>query len=73
MKGKLNDRDAKCPFFCAHTKDSILCEGLIPDSRIKINFDGADTKRTQYSIFCCWRYENCEMYRALQEKYQEES
>jgi len=72
MKGKLNDRDAKCPFFCAHTKDSVVCEDLIPDSRASLRFEGRNGKNIQYAVFCCLHYENCERYRALQQKYQEE-
>ena len=30
MNGKLNDRDAKCPFFSYHMRESITCESLIP-------------------------------------------
>ncbi len=69
MKGKLNDRDARCPFFVGHSKVSVLCEGLIPDSRIKINFDSAQTKDIQYNVFCSCRFENCEMYQALLDRY----
>ena len=39
---------------------------------MKINFDGSETKRIQYSIFCCWKYANCEMYQALQERYKDD-
>lgn len=69
MKGKLNDRDAKCPFFCTHTKDTIICEGIIPDSRDSLRFEGKNGKKIQYAVFCCWNYANCERYRALMEKY----
>ena len=72
MKGKMNDRDAKCPFFCAHTKDSVICEGLIPDSRARISFENGAGKKTQYAVFCCWKFENCERYQALMKRYLEE-
>ena len=71
MKGKLNDRDAKCPFFCSHTRDSVVCEDLIPDSRATLHFDGKNGKKIQYAVFCCWKYENCERYGALVSKYRE--
>lgn len=71
MKGKLNDRDAKCPFFFAHTKSSVICEGVIPDSSARLNFDSAKAKNIQYEVFCCGKFENCEMYRAIQENYKE--
>ena len=72
MRGKLNDRDAKCPFFCAHTKDTIVCEGVIPDSHATLRFEGSNGKKIQYAVFCCWNYQKCERYRPLQEKYRNE-
>ena len=39
MNGKLNDRDAKCPFFAYHMKESVTCESLIPDTHAKIDYD----------------------------------
>ena len=71
MKGKMNDRDAKCPFFCAHTKDSVYCESLIPDSRIKLNFDTISKKNLHYNLFCCYKYENCELHQAVMKIYEE--
>lgn len=71
-RGKLNDRDAKCPFFCAHLRQSIICESPIPDSRVKINFASVDGKDKQYRIFCCQRYKNCELYRAVNERYEDD-
>lgn len=73
VKGKLNDRDAKCPFFCSHTRDRVTCEGVIPDSRASMFFENKNGKKIQYNVFCCWKYENCEMYRASQQKYREET
>ncbi len=72
MKGKLNDRDARCPFFCAHTRESVVCESVIPDSRARISFMDLTMKKRHYALFCCDKYENCEMYRAVQENYDEE-
>ncbi len=72
MKGKLNDRDAECPFFRAHTADSVVCEDLIPDSTATLHFNGRKGKHIQYSVFCCHHYRNCERYLALQKKYEEE-
>ena len=73
MEGKLNAGDAKCPFFCAHTSHTVICEGLIPDSRACLTFSGKEGKRIQFEAFCCMRYENCERYRALTERYKEET
>ena len=67
-----NSSDAQCPFFRAHTKESVICEGVIPDSQSVVRFEDEKSKQTQYSIFCCWRYQNCEMYQAVQNRYREE-
>ena len=73
MKGKLNDRDAACPFFRAHTAKAIYCEGVLPTSGSEtINFDRPNDKRIQYSVFCCYRYQNCERYAAIMKGYQDE-
>lgn len=71
MKGKLNDRDAKCPFFCAHTKDSIICESMIPDSHVRISFAPASKKSLHYTVFCCFKYQNCELHQAIMKTYEE--
>lgn len=72
MKGKLNDRDAKCPFFCAHTQESVICESPIPDSRMKINFAQTAAKKKHYALYCCRNYRYCEMYGANSKKYEED-
>lgn len=72
VRGKLSDRDAKCPFFCAHLKQAVICESPIPESRLKINFASVRAKDTQYRIFCCGRFQNCELYPPNAEKYNEE-
>ena len=55
MEGKLNAGDAQCPFFCAHTSHTVICEGVIPDSRACLTFSGKEGKRIQYEAFCCMR------------------
>lgn len=63
--GKLNDRDAKCPFFASHTRDAITCEGLLPDTHETLHFLRRQDKQVQYNVFCCLRYERCERYQAI--------
>ena len=72
MRGKLCDRDAKCPFFCAHMRQAVVCESPIPESRLKINFSCTKSKDTQYKIFCCGDYKKCELYSPNAEKYEDE-
>ncbi|MBQ7655128.1 MAG: hypothetical protein IJI53_02580 [Clostridia bacterium] len=72
MRGKLNDRDAKCPFFAFHTREAIACESLIPDTKAKITFEKPKGKSLHYNLFCCFKYENCEMYQAVMKTYEED-
>lgn len=72
IRGKKCDRDAKCPFFCAHLKQQIICEGILPESRLWNNFSTPIEKEKQYKIFCCARYKYCEVYTAINKKYEEE-
>lgn len=61
-----DDRNAKCPFFCAHGDGFIRCEGDVPDTKCRIEFtDGRGrvdraAKELQYREFCCKRWRNCE-------------
>lgn len=68
----MSDRDADCPFFRRHTRDTIGCESPIPGSCIQLNFRRRDTKRRHYANWCCANYRYCEIYRMMEEKYREE-
>ncbi len=72
MRGELSDRDAKCPFFCAHNIQTIACESPVPDSRIKLNFATRKAKDIQYRTFCCNRYQYCELYQMNIQPYEED-
>ena len=53
MEGKLNAGDAKCPFFCAHTKNAVICEGLIPDSHVCTTFSGRENASSMKRSAAC--------------------
>ena len=72
MQEKMCDRDAVCPYFISHMKQSIHCEGPIPDSRVTVTFENEKKKELHYQVFCCRRCAFCEMYQAAQKKYEEE-
>lgn len=72
LHGKLNDRDAKCPFFGSHNANTIVCEGLFPDSSDHIIFRRNDDKKIQYAVFCSCHYQKCERYQAIMKGYQDE-
>ena len=71
---------ALCPFFITSGKqhlsgvqvrDYIKCEGITNDCAIDLVFQTKD-KRDQYrKTFCDSRYRSCEIYKALEKKYEE--
>ena len=70
---KMCARDALCPYLLYHTGNTIVCEGLVPGTRMRSIFQVQKEKNTQYRVFCCGRYANCEICRALEEiKYGDE-
>lgn len=68
----MNDRDAECPFFRRHTKGAIGCESPIPGSCIQINFQSRTAKQKHYAGWCCANFKYCEIYRMMEETYDEE-
>ena len=68
----IHDEDARCPFFRAHTHTSIGCESPVPDSNLVLYFGSMGAQQKQYSIFCCNKYENCEVFRATMAGYEDE-
>lgn len=71
-KQRLNDRDARCPFFHKHFQTSIRCESPIPGSDLALHFGDAAGQETQFRVFCSGRYQNCEIYQATMGKYEDE-
>ena len=61
-----------CPFIRLRTNKSISCEGPIPGTVCKNTFSRAADQETQYRVFCCARWENCEIARAVTQKYEED-
>lgn len=60
-----------CPFFRGHTQTEIGCEGIGLDSAIKLIFPSKSARDRHEEIFCIARHQNCELYRAILEKYEE--
>ena len=73
VSGKLNDRDARCPFLLYHTRDTITCEGIIPGTNDQVHFAAQPDKQLQYTVFCCDRFLICERYIANMQKYSDPS
>lgn len=66
---ELDASDAVCPFFRDHTSMTIGCESPIPGSAIRMTFEKKEDKTIQYKAFCCRRYQCCEIFRMVMEKY----
>ena len=62
----------QCPFYLFGGRKSIGCEGITEDCFIRLVFKSEEKKKAQENIFCNRRYKNCEIYRMLMEKYEEE-
>ena len=52
----------RCPFFIAHGRKEIVCEGLIDECRMISNFDDQEGKQFHQHNYCEKCYERCEMY-----------
>lgn len=62
-----------CPFYKHDDgKNRITCEGLIDESSLALFYKYERDYKTQITVFCCGRYQNCEVYRLLMEKYEHE-
>lgn len=60
-----------CPFFRGHTTTDIGCEGLSDETSIRLIFPSKSARDRHEEIFCIKHYKNCELYRAIMEKYEE--
>ena len=68
-----DDVNAICPFFISGDKQRIACEGLIDRSRCINRFDYSKDREQYRSKYCDKHYEQCRIYGALNQKYEEES
>ena len=51
-----------CPFFVAHGKREIVCEGLMDGCKTWIRFDEAEEKTWHQVTYCEHGFKKCEMY-----------
>lgn len=63
---------AKCPFFLRSGNRKISCSGVSDGIRLSWEFDNAEDKEIQMRVFCCEKFQNCEVYRMLREVYEED-
>ena len=72
MSTMFDDVDVRCPFFLSSGKRHITCEGITDDCTTTLNFASQEKRNMQRRIFCDDKYECCEIYRMLREKYEED-
>lgn len=61
----------RCPFFRGHTPTEIGCEGITDDTLLKLIFPCRTARDRQEDIFCMQHFEKCELYEAINKKYEE--
>ncbi len=63
----------ECPFYRSDDgKGKIICEGLTDDSSLILSFRKRISYERHMDNFCCRRYKYCELYGAINRKYEEE-
>ena len=72
MATSWDDNYAQCPFFQRSWNRKISCSGVFDGTRLVWEFDQAEDKKMQMRVFCCEKYQNCEVFRMLKEAYEEE-
>jgi hypothetical protein len=58
-----------CPFFRGHTPTEIGCEGITDETLLKLIFPDRAVRDTHEDIFCMKHFEKCELYEAINKKY----
>ena len=56
-----NTGDIGCPFFVAHGKKEIVCEGMIDGTKTWVQFNDAEKKSWHQATYCEGRYQSCEI------------
>ena len=58
----------KCPFYRDETKNTIRCEGIFSEA-LSNNFEFTKIKKSYRNEHCCRNYNDCQMYKMLDNKY----
>lgn len=62
-----------CPYYRYDDgKQRITCFGIMDDSSLALIFRNKADYETQINVFCCQHYKKCEVYRMLNEIYEED-
>lgn len=57
-----NTGNIQCPFFVAHGRKEIQCEGMIDGTRMDVMFPDAEQKAFHQVNYCENSFKRCEMY-----------
>ncbi len=71
MSTMFDDVNAKCPFFLSSSQRKISCEGITEDCITCLSFSSQQKRNSHRKLFCDARYRNCEIFKMLEEKYEE--
>jgi hypothetical protein len=72
MATRYRDTEAKCPYFRSDNGKEIRCEGITDGCSTILRFYSNKDKSIQRNTFCDAKYKNCEVFRMLEDKYDEE-
>lgn len=73
MATQWRDWYVKCGYFKRTDKDMhIKCFGVSDASRLCWEFDKEEDFRIQFGVFCCDKFEFCEVYQMLKKIYESE-
>ena len=65
-------REIQCPFFKMHNEKEIVCEGITDKCMSAVHFLSKREKLLYQKTYCEKRYQQCEYYRMLMEKYKDD-
>lgn len=66
-----DDVNAICPYFQSSEKKKIMCEGITDRCNTALVFRSQSGRNQHRELFCDSKYMNCEIYKMLEEKYEE--
>lgn len=68
-----DDFQVKCPFYLKQNQTSIMCEGSLSDvTNHNLNiFRDQAKKKTYMNCYCKNKYKECEVYKSIYKKYDE--
>ena len=55
----------QCPYFIAHARKEIYCEGLFDGCRCAMMFDTEEGKKNQQHNYCENNFRRCEMFLSI--------